>query len=548
MALDNGNTPDQLIITPLTTLKSWFVTGAKPTQSQFHGLLNSYYHKSSQIPMSGISGLSTVLGNKADASQLQYYAKVDASNINTQAWKDALNVGELPPNVGTIDYVDENGFTHNGNAYKKVDNPDNGERGTYVLGIDGRAVAIDDFGKNVTNSDNTTDGSYVQTQNEGDSWTWETNGNPWFLKNLPDKSNDTLFTDFVGKNTAGQFGKIGFQAFKATALTWSQAEALEFGQILNGGAGSAGMMSVNTISPPLFEREDNDVYLVLRGANLYLNADSMSIEILRASDNVVLATVPNSQISLYADGLSLVFYYNYNALSIGDYKLRLKSGAKILTTSLQFKIVSSVENIDISSITWNKLVDSTYITNDMSTGAGAQVNMIENKVNQVTATPVISFLSSKMFDQGDDWYVELQVTTGAIPIDSSIGVYTAVEILRIGVCYSNVQNSLSFIPIHFWRYLKTWAGGTLSTNINPNTGNTDYSGQSTISKTIVLSITKLGNLLTITDGSQVGFITISNNSGYALSAQLKGIGSNNTESPNQAEAPTLIITKAFKII
>lgn len=535
---DNNNTPKN-------TLKQWFVTGAKPQQAQYWSWLDSYWHKSESIPINKIEGIETLIENKADVEELALYAKKDAGNIDVPLWKQKLGVGELPANVGTIDYVSPSGDVMIGNSYKKVANPGDGR--TYVLNIDGTAVSVDTFGKNITNSSNTTTGSYIQTQRASDTFDWETNGARYAIKSLPDKSADASFIDILGKNSVGQLAKIGYPAFKANVTTWTQEQALEFSQILNGGVGSAGLMSVNTISPPLFERENNNVYLVLRGANLYLNTQSMSIQILKASDNTVVATVPNSQIQLYADGLSLVFYYNFYNLGADIYKLKITSGAKTLITTLNFQIVSQIESINIAAITWNKLVDSTYITNDISTGSGSQVNLAENKLTQITANPVISFLSSEIFNQGDDWYIEMQVTCGNIQIGVSAGGYTASEVMRIGICYSNIQNSLSFIPIHFWRYFKTWNGGSLSSNINPNTNSINYTGQSTNSKTFVLSITKISNLLTITDGSQVGFVTISNNSGYSLSAQLKGIESHNYQT-GQIESPSIIITKAFKIL
>lgn len=90
-----------------------------------------------------------------------------------------------------------------------------------------------------------------------------------------------------------------------TSLTTDHKLAL--GQLLNAGSGSAGMMSLNTIVPPLFERENNNIYLVLRGANLDLNKLEMSVEILRTTDNVSVSTTPNSQVTLYADAFDYFF-------------------------------------------------------------------------------------------------------------------------------------------------------------------------------------------------------------------------------------------------
>lgn len=52
--------------TPITTLKNWFKTGLKPTQSQFWAWLDSYWHKSEAIPAASIEGLQLLLDGKMD--------------------------------------------------------------------------------------------------------------------------------------------------------------------------------------------------------------------------------------------------------------------------------------------------------------------------------------------------------------------------------------------------------------------------------------------------------------------------------------------------
>ncbi|HAP94530.1 hypothetical protein [Epilithonimonas hominis] len=525
---------------------SWFETDDFPTEAQFRATWDSYWHKSESIPMASISGLVAKFNQTVSKSTFESHlkdedahvttlAKIDASNINVQLWKKTLGVGALPANIATIDYTDGNGNALEGNAYKKVENPNDGN--VYVLNIDGTKVNANTFGKNITNSSNTTTGSYVQSQATGHTWIWDTNGQSWSIKNLPDKSADANFTDIVGKNPNGQFAKVGFPALKSMVSGFSQEQSLEISQLLNAGVGAAGMMSVNTIAPPLFERENNNVYLVLRGANLDLNTLAMAIHIVRASDNTVVAQTPNSQIQLYADGLSLYLWYNFYSLGVGDYKLRITSGAKVLITSLQFKIVTSVENINIGAITWNKLIDPAIITNDLSVASGGNVQFQENSLKYST-TPVISFLSSELFAQGDDWYVELQVSTGTHNSSQN-------PALRVGVCYSTAVNQLSFLPIHFFDYSKTWAGFRLYTKINTNTNGIDRGGVNSSITTFVVSITKIGNTITITDGTQIGIMTISNNYGYSLSAQMPAFS--NPDFGTGIESPSINIVKAFKI-
>lgn len=384
-------------------------------------------------------------------------------------------------------------------------------------------------------------GQFTQTQNIGDVAEFQTNGQPFLIKQLPDKTLDGTFTDIIGKDNQGQIAKVGYPALDNLFSGLTSGQALSLAQKLNGGVGSSGMMSVNIISPPLFEKEDNNIYVVLRGANLNLNIQAMSIEIVRASDNTVMATVPNSQIQLYADGLSLVFYYNFNALPEDMYKLKITSGVKVLITALSFQIVGSVENIDTSAIVWNKLIDTNVITNDQSTGNGGNISISDNQNAVDTTSPVISMLSSQLFAQGEDWYIELQVSTG-----NKRPQYKNL-MTRIGVCYSNISNQLVFLPIHFWEYGK-YDPILLITHINTVQGNIQFEGEGDKVTTKILSITKIGNTLTITDGKQVGIMTISNNSGYALSVQTSAsISVYPNTPPYNNEVCTVTILKAFKI-
>ena len=44
----------------LTTIKNWFKTGLKPTQSQFWDTWDSFWHKDEQIPLANIDGINTI--------------------------------------------------------------------------------------------------------------------------------------------------------------------------------------------------------------------------------------------------------------------------------------------------------------------------------------------------------------------------------------------------------------------------------------------------------------------------------------------------------
>lgn len=60
--------------TDKNTLKSWFKRGLKPLEAQFHAWMDSFWHKSEEIPTSSIKGLEEVLNNKAEFRALQNHA------------------------------------------------------------------------------------------------------------------------------------------------------------------------------------------------------------------------------------------------------------------------------------------------------------------------------------------------------------------------------------------------------------------------------------------------------------------------------------------
>lgn len=54
----------------INTIKSWFQTGDKPTQGQFHDWLDSFWHKDDIIPIASVDGLSSQLSGLATQAAL----------------------------------------------------------------------------------------------------------------------------------------------------------------------------------------------------------------------------------------------------------------------------------------------------------------------------------------------------------------------------------------------------------------------------------------------------------------------------------------------
>ncbi|MDR2238154.1 MAG: hypothetical protein LBE92_18680 [Chryseobacterium sp.] len=118
---------------PLNTIYSYFETGDFPTQEQFQASWSSFWHKDESIPTGKVTGLENLLQNKVDKQVYElhlsdpeahaaFLAKRNASNLSEsdkQAWKEALNVGELPDNVATVD-----SDPLIGNVYTKIQSKD----------------------------------------------------------------------------------------------------------------------------------------------------------------------------------------------------------------------------------------------------------------------------------------------------------------------------------------------------------------------------------------------------------------------------------------
>lgn len=57
-----------MAITALSTIKSWFLTGLKPTQGQFHNTWDSFWHKLESIPIESVDGLEETIDNLEQSS------------------------------------------------------------------------------------------------------------------------------------------------------------------------------------------------------------------------------------------------------------------------------------------------------------------------------------------------------------------------------------------------------------------------------------------------------------------------------------------------
>lgn len=337
---------------------------------------------------------------------------------------------------------------------------------------------------------------------------------------------------FYGADSSGikrQFQFADYEAIYETFNNMTPNQNLIISQLLNGGAGSGGNMSVNLISPPIVQNQYDSVeYIMLQGANLNLSAISRKIEILGADKTTVLAVIPDNQVQTYDNGLNLVFFYNFFNFPEGQKFLRLTSGSKVYITTLDLTVVPKITGIDLSTITWEKLYgsDITPDSNDLAIGANV---IVTSAVGTTTSLPTVSFKSSELFKEGDDFYIELKVDllnrdhggTGYIPS-------------FIGLGYSGTANNL--IPLNQVWFEYSWASGLNYYLMKNNGGSVIYDG---VPRSFTVVFIKTGNLFrTIIDNNSESKI-LSNNSGYSIFMQLV---------TRPAKTPSSIqIIKAFKM-
>ena len=357
---------------------------------------------------------------------------------------------------------------------------------------------------------------------------------------LVDKSADATFNSLMGLDNNGNVGKLTAlgNVLESGLQNLPAEQALRIGQLLNGGQGSVQAISVASIMPRLFPLENNNTTIILNGAGLSLNIIDFRLDILK-EDGTILTQVPNAQITFINDN-QLKFYYNFNALGIGKFKLKITSGVKVHITTTLFQIVSDVEYIDTSTITWEKLFANDYTASSKTVAVGATVTH-ENELKTIASASVKCALkSSQIFAQGEDFLIEIDFNISKFTGNAYDNLSTMVQL-----CYSSTQNVLANYGVskilwgtisgyanHVLAPLALFLGNIFAENSIDRNKNAPYSN--------ILTIVKQGNEITFSCGSKSYYTTIQNNSGYSLSIQ---IPYRQTE-----EVFSLNIMKAYKII
>ena len=416
---------------------------------------------------------------------------------------DVDNTSDLNKPISTATQIELN---------KKINKPTTNNTPDYVLLADGSTAPKTEFGKVDKVMGVAPDASKnVDISDIATNWT---HANQRF-SGLADRSSDATFNGIMGLDNSGNAAKITQSArlLEATLQGTTAEQALRIGHLLNGGQGSAGAMSVNLISPLFIQNFYNSIeYVVLRGANLYLNSESMGVEILASDKTTIVASIPNSQIQLNSNGTELIFYYNFHNFPLGTYYIKLISGTRIYISTISFGVKEKFDEVNVNSIVWEKTErnDIAISTNNMA--SSGDFIIATDDVDQNTPLPIISFKSNELFPEGQDFMIDMELTFS----NTTWGVSSNASKASIGIGYSVDTNELSYRNV---ADVKMICFQSIGINIkNDNTTVYYDAGPVTFRFTIV----KTGNLIRQTLGSHTTSKTINNNSGYSIFLQMPG--------------------------
>ncbi|SDM18311.1 hypothetical protein [Chryseobacterium taihuense] len=193
-------------------------------------------------------------------------------------------------------------------------------------------------------------------------------------------------------------------------------------------------------------------------------------------------------------------------------------------------VVQSIQNIDLSTITWDYVYanDAAPLLEDIANSGNFTIKTQKG----ASTTPKTSLKSSELFKQGDDFLLELTINLTSKP------QHVAIARSLIGIGYSSTQNSTSIASQINFGYDSPFSAPAINTYNN----NTLIDLISTPNQ-IVITFIKTGNIFRTVIGNSNSLVTLSNNQGYSVFAQIVG---HDLVSEEFAQVVQGQITKAFK--
>lgn len=281
--------------------------------------------KLDNLSVPNIAGLAEALAEKVNANA------EGLTPENITKWKEKLGVGELPSNIATIDEGNKQGNTY---TKAKVDELLSGSAGGN--------------GKNLANADLQIPAGTVRTLN--------VTGAKFQIKGKANANDDTSFNRRPVENANGEQRYVEASALiKRDALnamqTMSDAEkdAYRLAMRKSNENYSSGAPRVDFFLPFIIKKEDKLQYISIKGLNLFLPPNS-SVYLINHSTNEEhfidhVSTSPQ-------DPTTLVFTFNFKDLPLGEYRLKIVSNGLNNLDKTTFKLVESLTNSPIPSLTW----------------------------------------------------------------------------------------------------------------------------------------------------------------------------------------------------
>ena len=323
--------------TDINTIKNWFKTGLKPTQTQFWSTWDSFWHKSESLPISSISGLGNLLDGKAETEHTHTeYATNDAASLTAQnitQWQNKLGINDLdyvviPTEDATVEshpyvvVIDNEGNSARRNAtdFGKVDK---------VMGV------AADGNKNVDISGIATNWTNAQQR----------------MSALVSKHNDATYKRLLGMDSQGNLNEVGIYALtnEMSKATDAQKDAWRNASLKTNETYSIGQPRVDSLLPPLLLGTNTSITLI--GINLFLNTASTTakVETIDSRNNSVVETITN--IAVHQTIPSKLMFNINRDLYVNEvfYYVRVTHNGltSFLNTNASFILFKDFENLSV---------------------------------------------------------------------------------------------------------------------------------------------------------------------------------------------------------
>lgn len=399
-------------------LRQVFENGDKPRQEDFWDWQDSYWHKGENIPFDKIS----------EKDQVAMY---DATKAN------------------------------------------------YVMMKDGSIKEARDLGKNISNADLSNTQARTFTQNAG--FTWDTSGNPYYLKGLVDKSADVAYNKIRVQNNIGiEAYSDGQNILINSVQNMSPTQKTAFSLALN--------PSMNTAVPyvssasVLFFKKGQDYTINIYGSGLLLPANGSSVTLQGVTDGRVINSVSwsnNTDTVLNATFNIPVTEMNQN------WRVLVVKGLVPATGNLQIISVANVVSLPITGWSFWKRSDVISDTNVIANSSSYNFQ-VTGQIPYAMDGLLMTAKSGNILPGNKNW--ELTMTCDRSASGSNLNFDF------MGITSSTSESDSTYNLNYGFRFKGDNAG--LNQDGIPIGGR--FGGGENGSRHAVLKIVKIGNVLTIT--------------------------------------------------